>query len=153
MQKTFLPLAIVLVIGLLAGPAWADKAINKSSAGVAIKGYDVLAYFVDAKPVRGSAQFSHPWNGATWQFASAANRDRFAKDPEAYAPQYGGYCAYGMAKDSVVDIDPEAWRIVEGKLYLNYSQGVQRQFLADVPGLVMAADRNWPAHRSRLAKP
>jgi YHS domain-containing protein len=146
------PIIFALLVGLLSDPAWADKAVNKSSANLAIKGYDVVAYFVDSKPVRGNAQFSHSWNSATWQFASAANRDLFAKDPEKYAPQYGGYCAYAMAKNSVVDIDPDALRIVDGKLYLNYSQSVQRQFLAEIPGLIKSANQNWPAHRARLTK-
>ncbi|MBM3502973.1 MAG: YHS domain-containing protein [Alphaproteobacteria bacterium] len=148
---TVIVLALIVATGS-AGPALADKSVNRSSAGVAIKGYDVVAYFAESKPVRGEARFTHAWNGATWHFASAANRDLFAKEPERYAPQYGGYCAFGMAKNSVIDVDPEAWAMSEGKLYLNVNKSVQQQFVKDVAGLIKAADQNWPNHRTRLAK-
>ena len=112
--------------------------------GLAIRGYDAVAYFQQSQPVKGSSQFSYQWRGATWLFASAENRDRFQADPERYAPQYGGYCAYAVSKGRTVSIDPEAWKIVDGKLYLNYSKGVQKKWEQDVPGNIVKADKYWP---------
>ena len=89
-------------------------------------------------------QFSYQWMGATWLFATAENRDRFQAEPERYAPQYGGYCAYAVSKGRTASIDPEAWRVVDGKLYLNYSKGVQKKWEQDVAGNVSKADKNWP---------
>jgi hypothetical protein len=82
--------------------------------------------------------------GAKWFFATAANRDLFESDPEKYAPQYGGYCAYAVAMGKTADIDPNAWKIVDGKLYLNYNQEIQVKWLEDVPGYIQKADMNWP---------
>lgn len=118
--------------------------INKDGQSVAIKGYDPVAYFTQSKPVKGSAAFTQQYMGATWWFASAADRDQFAAMPEKYAPQYGGYCAYGVSRGHTVSVDPEAWRVVDGKLFLNYSKGVQKDWLKDVPGNIKLADRNWP---------
>jgi len=117
--------------------------IYADSAG-AIRGYDPVAYFTLKVPTKGSDKFTHQWKGATWRFVSAENRDLFAKSPEKFAPQYGGYCAYGVAQNYAVSIDPAAWRIVDGKLYLNYSRGVQRDWDKDVPGYISKADANWP---------
>lgn len=111
---------------------------------LAIRGYDPVAYHLQSQPVKGSPQFTYQWMGATWQFSSAENRDRFQAEPERYAPQYGGYCAYGVSKGHAVSVDPEAWRIVDGKLYLNYSKGVQKSWLEDIPGNIQKADKNWP---------
>ena len=112
--------------------------------GLAIRGYDAVAYYQQSAPVKGSSQFSYQWRGATWLFASAENRDRFQADPERYAPQYGGYCAYAVSKGRTASIDPEAWKIVDGKLYLNYSKGVQKKWEQDVPGNIVKADEYWP---------
>jgi YHS domain-containing protein len=111
---------------------------------VAIRGYDPVAYFTEQKPVRGSEQFRYSWMGATWLFASAANRDQFAANPAQYAPQYGGYCSYAVSKGHTASIDPEAWHIVDGKLYLNYSKGVQKTWEKDVPENIQKVDQNWP---------
>jgi YHS domain-containing protein len=94
--------------------------------------------------VRGSREFTHQWKGATWRFASAENRERFAAAPEKYAPQYGGYCAYGVASGYAVKIEPDAWRVVDGKLYLNYDKSVQATWTSDIPGHIRKADANWP---------
>src|SRR5512135_2769630 len=109
-----------LVLLAITRPALALDPIDKTG-GVAIRGYDPVAYFTESKPVEGSKQFTFEWQGATWRFASAANRDLFAKTPEKYAPQYGGYCAYAVSQGHTATIDPQRWRIVDGKLYLNYS--------------------------------
>lgn len=119
--------------------------------GLAIRGYDPVAYFLDGRPVRGQAAFVHAWGGTTWRFASAANRDRFAADPSAFAPQYGGFCAFAVSEGYDAPIDPNAWKIVDGKLYLNYDRGVQRRWEADIPGRIAKADANWPALEAKLA--
>ena len=117
----------------------------------AIRGYDPVAYFTDDKAVKGSAEFTIDWNGATWRFASAANRDAFAADPLRYAPQYGGHCAFAMSTGKLVPTDPEAWHIADGKLYLNYSKRVQRRWLRDVPGYVAKADAQWTSRHALAA--
>ena len=119
--------------------------------GLAIAGYDPVAYFTSGKPVEGTAEHTHDWNGATWRFASAANRTAFVKDPNKYAPQYGGYCAFGVSRGYAVKVDPTAWKIVDGKLYLNYSKDVQTQWSEDVPGNITKGDANWPKLRTDLA--
>ncbi len=109
----------------------------------AIRGYDPVAYFTDGQPVKGRPEISYDHFGATWHFASEDNRRRFAANPEKYAPQYGGYCAYAMSKGFVVSIDPEAWSIRDDKLYLNYSPGVRRTWLKDPAGYIEKADGHW----------
>ena len=107
---------------------------------VAIRGYDPVAYFLDGKPVKGSAQFVHTWMGAKWQFASQDHLDRFKAEPAKYAPQYGGYCAYGVASGYLVKIEPEQWAVIDGKLYLNYDADVQARWRKDPEGFIRAAD-------------
>ena len=137
--------SITTAISCLAAPAKAAVgAVETDANGVAVKGYDVVAYFTQSKAVKGSPAFTHQWMGATWQFASAGDRDTFAAEPAKYAPQYGGYCAYGVSQNHAVSIDPEAWRIIDGKLYLNYSKGVQQKWLQDPPKRIEEANRNWP---------
>lgn len=112
---------------------------------VAIRGYDPVAYFVDKEPKPGNEEYQHIWNGATWQFSSAENRDAFVADPEAYAPQYGGFCAWAIAaKGKLYSTQPSNWKIVENKLYLNYSDGVQRKWEKDIPGFIVEGDKRWP---------
>lgn len=116
--------------------------------GAAVHGYDVVAYFTDGAPTQGSADYTADYDGATYRFASAANRDAFAADPAKYAPQYGGYCAFGTAMGRKFDGDPYAWSIVDGKLYLNLNQNVQAQWKKDIPGFVRGAENNWPIIQS-----
>jgi hypothetical protein len=125
--------------------AFAVDPVNKSFfGGVAIKGYDPVAYFDQGKPVEGKKEFSFKWKEAIWRFANANNRDQFVADPERFAPQYGGYCAYAVSLGTTADIDPEAWTIVEGKLYLNKSKSIQKTWQQDIPGHIASANRNWP---------
>lgn len=140
------PVAAVCLVALsLAVPVSALSPVNRTTfGGVAIDGWDPVAYFTDGKPVEGSKEFVHEWNGATWRFASAAHRDLFAQAPEKYAPQYGGYCAWAVSQGYTADIDPEAWRIEGGRLFLNYSLDVQKKWAADIPGNVAKGDANWP---------
>ena len=102
--------------------------INSDDNGVAIKGYDPVAYFTEGAPVEGSEDFTAMHDGATYHFASAANRDAFLADPEKYAPQYGGFCAYAVAQGATAPIDPEAFTVLDEKLYLNYSDHVRAQW-------------------------
>ena len=113
--------------------------------GIAIAGADPVAYFTEKAYVPGSADYTYDWQGATWQFSNAENRDLFAKNPEQYAPEYGGFCAWAVAaKNSLVPVDPNAWSVVDGKLYLNANQKVKESWLKDVPGFITKANENWP---------
>ena len=119
--------------------------VNTGRGGLAIKGYDPVAYFTDGRPVKGDPRFTYAFEGATYQFASAASRDQFAKEPSRYVPQFGGFCAWAVSRNYTADTDPLAWKIVDGKLYLNYSLRVQAKWEEDVPGNIQKADSNWPA--------
>ena len=118
--------------------------VNTDGNGIALKGYDVVAYFQHSRPVKGSSQFIFQWMDATWQFSSAQNRDLFAADPQRYAPQYGGYCAYAVSHGRTASVNPEAWRIIDGKLYLNHDKLVHKLWERDAPGHIQKADKNWP---------
>jgi hypothetical protein len=113
-------------------------------AGVALRGYDTVAWHLEGRPRRGSPAFRAEWGGVAWHFASPGDRARFEAEPAAFAPRYGGFCAFGVARGYKVDIDPEAWHITGGALYLNYDRGVQRQWMRDIPGHIARADANWP---------
>lgn len=119
--------------------------VNITRDGIAIKGYDPVAYFTDAKPVKGDPGYTYTWNGAKWLFANQEHLDLFGKDPEKYAPRYGGYCAYAVSQGTTADIDPDAWNIVDGKLYLNLDKKVQGLWQQDIKGYIEKADHNWPA--------
>lgn len=112
--------------------------------GLAIDGYDSVAYFTEQKPVKGSPEFRVEFEGSTFQFASEVHRDTFAANPEKFVPQYGGYCAYGMARGYKAKIDPVAFTVIRDKLYLNYSDAVRTRWLSDVPDYIQQADANWP---------
>lgn len=116
---------------------------TESFSGLAIRGADPVAYFTESQPVKGNTEFEHEWNGATWRFSSQENLDLFAANPEQYAPQYGGYCAKAVSEGNLASIDPESWKIVDEKLYLNYSPEVQRQWTQDIPGNIALGDGNW----------
>ncbi|MGB3787758.1 MAG: YHS domain-containing (seleno)protein [Phormidesmis sp.] len=116
-----------------------------TESGIAISGADPVAYFNDSAFVEGSADYTYDWQGVTWQFANTENKDLFASNPEAYAPQYGGYCAWAVgAKKALVPTDPNAWKVVDGKLYLNANEKVQTAWVKDIPGNIALADTNWP---------
>lgn len=143
-----LSFALSSVVGLALGFAAAVSAvepINKTFLGsLAVDGYDPVAYFTEGKPVEGKKEFTYDWSGAKWRFASAANRDKFVSEPAKYAPQYGGYCAWAVANNYTADADPQAWAVVDGKLYLNYDKKVQAKWQQDVPGNIAKGDKNWP---------
>lgn len=123
--------------------------LNVNDTGVAMHGFDPVAYYTAGEPTKGSAAFAATWQGATWHFATAANRGAFLAKPEAYAPQYGGYCAMGVAGGAKFDVDPTAWRIENGRLYLNKDARTQRSWLRDVPGNIVKADEKWPTVRTK----
>ncbi|MBO6784028.1 MAG: YHS domain-containing protein [Alphaproteobacteria bacterium] len=135
-----------LALVWFAGPAHAVDPVF-SADGKAIRGYDPVAYFTQEKAVEGSSEHTFAYQGATWHFASAENRELFAADPEKYAPAYGGYCAWAVANNYTASIDPDAWSIRDGKLYLNYSKVVRARWALDKDGNIAAADANWPGLR------
>lgn len=138
---------VIALAGVLAlsGPKAYAPAPVFTENGLAIRGYDPVAYFTEGRPVPGDPAFTAEWNGAQWRFASRENRDRFLADPEAYAPQYGGFCAWAVAaKGKLYSTQPSNWTIHEGRLYLNYNDDVQKRWLQDIPGFVAEADRRWP---------
>ena len=147
---------VVLVAAVAAfassAPAGAGTAVNTGYfGGVAIEGYDPVAYFTDGRATKGSEKFAYDWLGATWHFANAEHRELFTKQPVKYAPQYGGHCALGTAfGESTANIDPEAWSIVNGKLYLQYSKGARENWEKDSANLIAAADQKWPEIKARV---
>jgi hypothetical protein len=148
-RKIFPAVAVVVGIAAAIGVFGLKRAegvepVNKSSAGLALRGYDAVAYFREGAAVEGHAEFAHEWNGARWLFKNAENRDAFSREPEAFAPQYGGYCSYAVAHGYTADADPQAWKVVNGKLYLNYNEDVRKLWERDVPGFLQRSEQNWP---------
>jgi hypothetical protein len=138
-------IALGLTAGIVAGAAAYQKSpVNVSRGHLALQGYDAVAYWTSGQPTKGSPSFEHRWKDAVWRFSTAANRDQFAKDPSRYVPEFGGYCAYAVSRGYTADIDPNAWRIVDGRLYLNYSKRVQKLWEEDVPGNIAKGRQNWP---------
>ena len=117
--------------------------VNKGEDGVAVTGYDVVAYFDQKKPMKGNPKYSYEYNGAKYNFVSTGHLAVFAKNPEAYLPQYGGYCAVGTSMGHKADIDPESWAVIDNKLYLNSSKGAQKLFDKDPQSAIKQADQNW----------
>jgi YHS domain-containing protein len=120
------------------GPTYVD------GDGFAIKGYDPVAYFTENKPVEGSEEFKYEWNHGIWLFANQANLDSFKVQPEKYAPQYGGYCAFAAAKNSLAKIDPTQFTVLNDKLYLNYNSRIQKKWTKKRDDFIAAGDKNWP---------
>lgn len=135
-----LALAVALVGSL---PAAAGEAINTTDGDLAIKGYDAVAYFTESKPVKGDPAFETSWQGARWRFADDEHRELFTANPDRYAPRYGGFCAGAMAEGRKAPIDPEAWVIVDDRLYLNYSKDGRDEFAADADANIARAEANW----------
>ena len=120
---------------------------NTLFAGIGAKGYDVVAYFTDGKPTVGSEDFVTEYGGVTWRFASQAHRDLFKADPAKYAPQYGGFCSWGVGEaNRLFDVDPvNGWTIYDGKLFLNFNGDLNETFRKDPVAIIRKAERNWPA--------
>jgi hypothetical protein len=129
----------------LPGLARADEPlVNTTEENVAIHGYDPVAYFEAGEPRRGSPDYTALWQDAEWHFASDANRRRFLSDPQRYAPRYGGFCAYAASYGQIADIDPSAWSIIDGHLYLNYSERVREIWRPRAAEFIPDADTLWP---------
>ena len=137
--------AAVPAAALLTQPAAAAEPPVYATNGIAINGYDPVAYFTESKAVEGSSAHTSEWEGATLQFASAENKAVFDADPEKYAPKYGGYCAYAVSKGYIATTDPDAWSIHEDRLYLNYSKSVRALWAARRRHHIRNADANWPS--------
>ena len=110
----------------------------------AIYGYDTVAYFTEGKAVKGNKKITHEWRGALWHFANEEHKALFVGNPEKYAPQYGGYCAYAMSDGRLVGIDEDAFTIIDGKLYLNYSMSVMKEWRSNMEQFIKEADGHYP---------
>jgi YHS domain-containing protein len=150
-------IAIMLFVGLFGLSLASVSAFAKAKpefytdpfSNLAVQGYDTVAYFTVGKPVKGSESFTTTYKGAQFNFASAENLAKFKANPTAYAPQYGGYCAWAIAQGKTVKGDARIWKIVNGRLYLNYDANVQKKWEKDIPGFIAKADANWPAILSK----
>lgn len=146
-QTILAALAAGFVAALVApGAAFArtDPIYTGTFSNVALSGYDTVAYFTQGRPVEGDARFKVNYKGAEFHFASAANLAKFKANPAAYAPQYGGYCAWAVSQGYTASGDPKVWKIVNNKLYLNYNAEVGQKWSKNIPGFIAAGDRNWP---------
>lgn len=141
MKQTMVTVALVLSVFF---SAVAQKSDIYVVNGKAIGGYDPVAFFSSGKAVKGNEKFAYSWHGAQWLFATAQNLDSFKASPEKYAPQYGGYCAYGAAEGHKAPTQPDTWTIVDGKLYFNYNKDVKQLWVKDQEGNIKKADENWP---------
>ena len=144
-------LVLLAAIGLAAAmpvstPAFAKASpeVNVEADGFAARGYDVTAYFLQGKPVRGSKAYQLKYKGATWLFASPDSLAKFQANPAAYAPQFGGYCAWAVSQGYVAAGDPEQWKIVDGKLYLNFNARAKELWEADQADAILRGHANWP---------
>ncbi len=137
--------AAVVLTAMISTQAFAlDPTYTALFSSEAIKGYDTVAYFTENKPVKGKSDFSTEYNEATWLFSSQENLDLFLANPEMYAPQYGGYCAYAVSQGSTASIKPELFTIHDGKLYLNYNEKINNKWNANKEAFIVDADKNWP---------
>jgi len=141
MKRTTL---VILSLVLLTSFARAQKSEVFATDDGAIRGYDPVAYFTENKPVKGKPEYKFEWNGQPWYFSSEKNLTVFKASPENFAPQYGGYCAFGMSRGYKATTDPNAWTIYDGKLYLNYNRGVQDDWSKQKQHYIQKADQNWP---------
>ena len=142
MKRTIL-IAFIAFLGI--AQAKAQKSEIFAPGGKAIKGYDPVAFFTESKPVKGADSLSYQWKEATWLFASRKNLEAFKSDPDKYAPQYGGYCAYGLSQGHKAPTQTDTWTVVNDKLYFNYNSKVKELWVKDQPSLIKTADEKWPA--------
>lgn len=142
----------LLSLGLAACAATAPTAINTDMTGLAIDGYDPVAYFTDNAAKKGNFQITAEHDGAVYRFTSEQHRDMFVANPQKYLPEYGGYCAYGVSIDGKFTADPSVWRVIDGRLYLNLSPEIATEFNKDVQGHIAKANANWPALSDKPAR-
>ncbi len=149
-RRRFVIYSIVIatsaVLPLIATPALAatDPIYTSLFSSKAVGGYDTVAYFTEGKPTKGKSEFKLDYMGAQWFFANQENLDKFKDDPDRYAPQYGGYCAYAIAINDITKGDPKQWHIEDDKLYLNINAKIKNKWLGDVPGYIESAEKYWP---------
>lgn len=143
-------LAMMLAIGVLSTSSFAAKGVNATSSGVAIKGYDPVAYFTVGKPVKGKKEFTVDYHGNKWQLSSAENKKLFLANPYGYIPQYGGFCAFAASNNAIAGIDPRAFTIENNKLYLNYSKRIRKTWQKSKVQRIVDADRNWPTLKNKV---
>ena len=135
----------LLALLLLSTPLVAADLVNVSGAShVAVNGFDPVAFFTDSRPVSGSPSITATHRGATYFFATEEHKKLFEQDPDKYAPQYGGFCAYGVGHGALAPVDINTWQVRDGKLYLNVNSGILAKFNADFPGNIAKAEANWP---------
>jgi YHS domain-containing protein len=132
--------AIVVWSGLISS-AYAE--IDKTVSITGVQGYDLVSYHVEKRPLKGNGHFTTEYKGITYQFVNKANKSLFDSNPEKYLPAYGGYCAFGVSVNKKFLGDPEVWRLVDGKLYLNLDANVQDDWFKDVSGHIKNANNNW----------
>ena len=142
-RSLLLAFCAVLVVGCTSYPRKAPTPYYTTDEG-AVKGYDAVAYHLDGRAEKGDREFSYMWQDSVWYFKNEEHRDLFAESPVKYAPQYGGYCAYAIVNHEAVPIDPNAWDIVDGKLYLNFSIPIQRKWRESRDEYIEKADEIWP---------
>jgi YHS domain-containing protein len=145
-KKDMKNLLVSVVLTVLATTVFAQSEVFSESSE-AIHGYDPVAYFKEGKPVKGKKEVAFTWKGATWLFSSEQNRTDFKTNPDKFSPQFGGYCAYGVADGHKAPTSPDAWTIVDGKLYLNYDTDVRALWNKDRDGFIKKANGNWPSVR------
>lgn len=143
---------ILILLVVLAGNAFAQKADYFNTNGIAVNGHDVVAYFKDSAPLKGDKQFAYSWQGTEWRFASKANLDTFKAQPEKYAPQFGGYCAYGLSNGYKAPTEPDAFTIVDNKLYLNYNTKVREEWKKDMGDRIKKGEANWVTLNAQLGQ-
>ena len=137
--------ALAVMFSPVTASAASDPIYTSFMSNNAVGGYDTVAYFTEGAPVKGSSDYSTDYMGATFKFSSQENLDKFKANPTAFAPQYGGYCAWAIAHDKTAKGNPKNWTIVDGKLYLNYNSSIQEKWTADKAALIQKADGYWPA--------
>jgi YHS domain-containing protein len=147
-------LSLMLFIGITAALAACTTntetlAINVDANGLAVRGFDAVAYFAVDAAVKGDAKYSYVWNGAKWLFSSEENMKKFVADPQAYAPQFGGYCSYAVSEGYTANGDPEAWKIVDGKLYLNYNKQVKEKWEQQQSERIDRGRTNWQQFKTK----
>ncbi len=143
LAPNFLGLLLMAALVLPATAGESAKKVNTGPDNVAIKGYDSVAYFTKGEPIKGKPEFAFSWHDAQWHFASAVHRDQFAADPQRYAPQFGGFCSMALTTGDIVVVDPEAWAIVDGKLYLSFSKRGIEKFRDNTAENIKKAEQAW----------
>jgi len=143
-RRTFAKLTLSPPAVLIARPAFAAEPEIYQNGGIAIDGSDTVGYFTQSRPVRGEATFTVQHKGAEWRFADQASADAFEADPNAYTPQFGGYCAWAVGQGYIASTVPQAWTIYNDKLYLNYSRRIRRRFERNLDENIALAEANWP---------